>query len=133
MSADNWRNMMKKILAVTLFVLTLAVGLTGAAFASDAVQKAKLTVSDAVSVGGTVLAPGTYNVTITRTGSDATVVFAKGKKTVATASGSYTAVSKFGYDLAVVSTGSSATALEGDKLKGSVRFTPAAEGAVAAN
>lgn len=69
----------KSLFAVALLLLTPALAFAGAK------NSANFQLDRPVTVAGTQLAPGQYKVTWQRSGSDMTVSFTEGKKTIATA------------------------------------------------
>lgn len=72
--------MKRKLVVVSLLLLSLSVGLFAASKNSDSV-----TFHDPVKVASTTLAPGDYKVVWDGAGPDVQVSFIQGKKTVATA------------------------------------------------
>jgi hypothetical protein len=118
---------MKSIIKVVA-VLILASFACATAFAADT-QNVNVTLYRNFTLNGTQLKAGEYKVAITLTGADAKVVFMNGKTAVATASGKFAAAKDLGFGFGVVSKGAAVTAVQGDKIKGTIELQPASGGA----
>ena len=114
----------KFMLAAVALVLLSVSG-----WASDK-MKANIQIDEAVHVGSTQLAAGSYKMTWTETGTSAEVTFSQGKKVIATVPAQVTQV-RSGYDGPAIETDSNA--LTGIALpKTSFKFTNG-DGAVTGN
>ena len=113
-----------KNLAKTI-VLALFALLATAAFAGDAATtKLNLHLTDAATVAGTKLAPGDYNLFVTRDGDDAKVRVTSGSKEFVNTTAKYRAMDKFAGDVAVARTKTNEVVeVQSKKLKGALVFS----------
>ena len=105
-------------------VLALFALLATAAFAGDASSKISLHLTSASTISGTKLAPGDYNLYVTRDGDNAKVRVTNGPKELVNTTAKYRAMDQFVGGVAVAKTAANdIVEVQSSKLKGALVFS----------